>query len=393
MTTATEIHGLCKTGYERVRDAFARNFEEHGEVGAALSLVVDGETVVDLWGGHADGALTRPWEEDTIVNTFSTTKGITTVCALRLVEQGKLDVDAPVAKYWPEFAAAGKEDIPVRYLLSHRAGLPGIDGMLSVEKAYEWEPLVAALAAQKPFWEPGSQFGYHAVTFGALVGEVIRRISGKSVGTFWREEFAEPLGLDFHIGFGEELDERCATMIPAPLPDLSEVDHPLVKAMFDPSSLTFKAFMVSPLMMVNPLYMNTREWRAAEIPAANGHGTARALARLYGVLATGGTLDGAQVLKPETIEMATQTQSQGEDAIVLFPMRFGLGFLLDIPEFQISPNGTVFGHAGMGGSFGFADPEAKYGVGYVMNKMMLTDPENQEDPRWRGMFDAIYESV
>ncbi len=393
MTTATEIHGLCKPGYERVREAFARNFEEHGEVGAALSLVVDSETVVDLWGGHADGALTRPWEEDTIVNTFSTTKGVTTVCALRLIEQGKLDVDAPVATYWPEFAAGGKEDITVRQLISHRAGLPGIDAMLPVEKAYEWEPLSEALAVQKPHWEPGSKFGYHAITFGALVGEVIRRISGKSVGTFWREEIAEPFGIDFHLGFGEELDDRCATMIPAPLPDLSEVDHPLAKAMLDPTSLTFKAFMITPLMMVNPLYMNSREWRAAEVPAANGHGSARALARLYGALATGGTLDGASVLKQETIELATQTQSQGEDAILLFPMRFGLGFLLDIPEFQISPNGTVFGHAGMGGSFGFADPEAKYGVGYVMNKMMLPDPENREDPRWRGMFDAIYESV
>jgi CubicO group peptidase (beta-lactamase class C family) len=393
MTTATEIHGICKLGYERVREAFASNFEEHGEVGAALSLVVDGETVVDIWGGHVDGARSRPWEEDTIVNTFSTTKGITTICALRLVEQGKLDVDAPVAKYWPEFAAAGKEEITFRQLISHQAGLPGIDGMIPVDKAYEWEPVIEALAAQKPFWEPGSQFGYHAVTFGSLVGEVIRRVSGKSVGTFWREEFAEPLGLDYHIGFGEELDERCATIVPAPMPDLSKVDHPLYKAMLNPSTLTFKAFMITPLPMVEPLYMNTRKWRAAEVPAANGHGTARSLARLYGALATGGTLDGIQVLKPETIEMATQTQSQGQDAVLLFPMRFGLGFILEMPEWQISPNGTVFGHAGMGGSFGFADPEAKYGVGYVMNQMLLPHAETRKDPRRGGIFNAIYESV
>ncbi len=393
MTTATEIHGICKPSYERVREAFASNFEEHGEVGAALSLVVDGETVVDIWGGHADGARSRPWEEDTIVNTFSTAKGITTICALRLIEQGKIDVDAPVARYWPEFAAAGKEKITFRQLISHQAGLPGIDGMIPVEKAYEWEPVIEALAAQKPFWEPGSQFGYHAVTFGSLVGEVIRRISGKSVGTFWREEFAEPLGLDYYIGFGEELDERCATIIPAPLPDLSKVGHPLYKAMLDPSTLTFKAFMITPLPLVNPLYMNTREWRAAEVPAANGHGTARSLARLYGALATGGTLDGIQVLKPETIEMATQTQAQGQDAVLLFPMRFGLGFILEMPEWQISPNGTVFGHAGMGGSFGFADPEAKYGVGYVMNQMMLPHAETRKDPRRGGIFNAIYESV
>ncbi len=221
MTIATEIHGICKPGYERVRDAFARNFEQHDEVGAALSLVVDGETVLDVWGGHVDGARSRPWEEDTIVNTFSTTKGITAICALRLIEQGKLDVDAPVAKYWPEFAAAGKEDITVRQIMSHQAGLSGVDSMIPVEKSYEWEPLSEALAAQKPFWEPGSEVGYHAVTFGTLVGELIRRASGKSVGTFWREEFAEPFALDYHIGFGEELDERCATMIPASLPDLS----------------------------------------------------------------------------------------------------------------------------------------------------------------------------
>jgi CubicO group peptidase (beta-lactamase class C family) len=393
MTTATEIHGICKPGYERVREAFARNFEEQGEVGAALSLVVDGETVVDIWGGHADGALSRPWEEDTIVNTFSTTKGITTICALRLIEQGKIDVDAPVAQYWPEFAAAGKEEITFRQLISHQAGLPGIDGMIPVEKAYEWEPVIEALAAQKPFWEPGPQFGYHAVTFGSLVGEVIRRVSGKSVGTYWREEFAEPLGLDYHIGFGEELDERCATISPAPLPDLSKVDHPLYKAMLDPSTLTFKAFMITPLPMVEPLYMNTRKWRAAEVPAANGHGTARSLARLYGALATGGKLDGIQVLKPETIEMATQTQSRGQDAVLLFPMRFGVGFILETPEWQISPNGTVFGHAGMGGSFGFADPEAKYGVGYVMNQMLLPHAETRKDPRRGGIFNAIYESV
>ena len=393
MTTATEIHGICKPGYERVRDAFTRNFEEHGEVGAGLSLVVAGETVVDLWDGHTDGALTRPWQEDTIVNTFSTTKGITTICALRLMEQGKLDPDSPAAEYWPEFAAAGKEKITVRQIMSHQAGLPGIDSMIPVEKAYDWEPLSDALAAQRPFWEPGSKVGYHAVTFGTLVGELIRRVTGKTVGAFWQDEIAEPFGIDFHIGFGEELDDRCATVIPAPLPNLSNVDHPLVKAIIDPTTLTFKAFMISPLMMVNPLYMNSREWRAAEVPAANGHGTARSLSRLYGALATGGELGGKQVLKQETIEMATQTQSQGHDEVLLFPTRFGLGFLLDIPEFQISPSGTVFGHFGMGGSFGLADPAAKLGVGYVMNKMMIPNPETREDPRLRGMFNAIYESV
>ena len=392
MTTATEIHGICKPGFERVREAFARNFDEHGDVGAALSLVVEGETVVDLWGGHADGARTRPWEQDTIVNVFSTTKGITTVCALRLIEQGKLDPDAPVAQYWPEFAAAGKEKITVAQLMSHQAGLPAIDAILPLDRSYDWQALVDALAAQKPWWEPGTRVGYHAITFGHLVGELIRRASGKSIGAYWRDEFAGPLGLDFHIGFGPELDTRCADMIPAGLPDLS-ADHPLAKAFLDPTSMTFKAFTITPLPMVNPLYMNGRDWRAAEIPAGNGHGTARAIATLYGALATGGRLNGHAVLAPETIKLATQQQVHGECAVLFFPMRFGLGFLLDIPEFQVSPTGALFGHAGMGGSFGYADPDARFGVSYVMNRMMLPDPANRDDPRWRGMFDAIYASV
>jgi CubicO group peptidase (beta-lactamase class C family) len=392
MTTATEIHGICKPGYERVREAFARNFEEHGEVGAALTLVVDGETVVDLWGGYADGARTRPWQEDTIANTFSTTKGITTTCALRLIEEGKLELDRPVAEYWPEFAQQGKAEIPVRWLLNHSAGLPAVDNIIPLEQSYAWEPLVDALAAQKPWWEPGSRYGYHAVTFGSLVGEVIRRVSGVSVGTYWREEFAGPLGLDFHIGFGAEHDERCAEMIPSGLPQFG-ADHPLTKAMLDPTSMTFKAFVISLLPVVRPDYMNSREWRAAEVPAANGHGSARALAALYGALAKDGRLNGKQVLKPETIEMATEEQSYGECAVLFFPLRFGIGYMLDIPEFQISPAGSLFGHAGMGGSFGYADPQAKFGVGYVMNRMEIPDPANREDPRWRGMFDAIYASV
>ncbi|MEX0684155.1 MAG: serine hydrolase domain-containing protein [Dehalococcoidia bacterium] len=391
MTTATEIHGICQPGYERIRDAFARNFEEHGEIGAALSLVVDGEPVVDIWGGHADPARTRPWEQDTIVNTFSTTKGITTVCALRLVEQGKLDLDAPVATYWPEFAQAGKEKITVRQLMSHRAGLPAVKDIIPVEHSHSWEPLVNALAAQEPWWEPGTAHGYHAVTFGSLVGEVIRRVSGKSVGTFWREEVAEPFGIDFHIGFGSEKDSRVAEMIPAELASI-DPENSFARALMNPMSVSFKAFMITPLLMVNPTYMNTREWRAAEIPAANGHGTARALARLYGALATGGELDGAPVLKPETIDMAREEQSSGEDIVLLMPTRFGTGFMLDVPEYQVTPTGALFGHPGLGGSFGFADPDARIGMGYVMNQMMFPGAD-LIDVRWQGMLPAIYASV
>jgi CubicO group peptidase (beta-lactamase class C family) len=391
-TTDLAIHGHCDERFASVKEAFTRNFDDQPEVGAAVAVTIAGQLVVDVWAGFADRERTRPWERDTIVNVFSTTKGIVTVCALRLVEQGKLDPDAPVAQYWPEFAAAGKEKITVAQLMSHQAGLPAIDAILPLDQSYAWEPLVTALAAQKPWWEPGTRGGYHAITFGHLVGELVRRISGKSVGAYWRDEFATPLGLDFHIGFGPELDARCADMIPAGLPDLIP-DHPLTKAFMDPTSMTFKAFTITPLAMVNPVYMNGREWRAAEIPAGNGHSDARSLAALYGALATDGTLNGQAVLKPETVKRATEQQVHAEDAVLFFPMRFGLGFLLDIPEFQVSPTGALFGHAGMGGSFGYADPDAGFGVGYVMNRMMMPDLANREDGRWRGMFDAIYASL
>ena len=291
MTTTIEIKGKVKDGFQRVKEAFAANFADHGEVGASLAVMVDGEMVVDLWGGYADGQRTRPWERDTIVNTFSTTKGMTAICANQLIEQGKLDPEAPVAKYWPEFAQAGKDKLPVKYLLSHKAGLPAVDNMIPArlqvgnagQRAGRAEAVVGA----------GTQHGYHAVTFGSLVGEVIRRVSGMSVGTYFRKQVAEPLGIDYHIGFGPELDSRCAEMIPAPF-QAPPPEHPLFAAFTNPQSMTFKAFMITPEPMLNPNYMNTREWRAAEVPAANGHGNARALATVYGALARGGEVNGVQ---------------------------------------------------------------------------------------------------
>jgi CubicO group peptidase (beta-lactamase class C family) len=389
-TAAVDIHGQCDSRFARVREAFAENFAQGHEVGASLALMVGGKMAVDLWGGYADGARTRPWERDTIVNVFSTTKGMTAVCAHRLVDQGLLDVDAPVARYWPEFAQAGKDSLPVRHLLSHRAGLPALRQFLPSGAGYDWETLTGALAATEPWWEPGTKHGYHALTFGHLVGEVIRRISGKSVGTYFREEVAAPLGLDFHIGFGPELDSRVADMIPAPLLDLPE-DHPWAKIFADPTSINFKAFNISLDSMATPEFMNTREWRAVEIPAANGHGNARALARVYGALARGGELDGVRVLSQAVIGRATVEQSYGPDAILLMPSRFGLGFMLDDPELRLTPNATLFGHAGMGGSLGFADPETKIGFGYTMNKMILS--MELLDPRWKPLIDAVYASL
>ncbi len=390
MTTAVEVHGQCDSRFARVKEAFAENFAQGHEVGASLALMVDGKMAVDLWGGYADKACSRPWERDTIVNVFSTTKGMTTICAHRLVDQGLLDIDAPVSRYWPEFAQAGKQDLPVRHLLSHRAGLPALRQFLPPGAAYDWETLTGALAATEPWWEPGTKHGYHALTFGHLVGEVIRRISGVSVGTYFRKEVAEPLGLDFHIGFGPELDSRVADMISAPLLDLP-ADHPMAKIFADPTSMNFKAFNISLDSMTNPRFMNTREWRVAEIPAANGHGNARALARVYGALARGGELDGVRVLSQAAISQATVEQSYGPDAILLMPSRFGLGFMLDDPELRLTPNATLFGHAGLGGSLGFADPEARIGFGYTMNKMILS--MDLLDPRWKPLIDAVYAAL
>ena len=214
-----EIDGYCDAHFHAVKDAFAQNFDLHGEVGASVAVMVDGRMVVDLWAGHADGARTRPWERDTIVNVYSTTKGMVAACAHRLIEKGLLNLDAPVAKYWPEFAQKGKERLPVRYLLSHKAGLPAIREPLPAGTLYDWNAMAAALAAEEPWWEPGAKHGYHAVTFGFLVGEVVRRVSGKSVGTYFRDEIGAPLSLDFHIGLAAENDARTAEMLAAPPPE------------------------------------------------------------------------------------------------------------------------------------------------------------------------------
>jgi len=391
MTTTLAIQGVCDPRFETVKEAFAQNFADYGEVGAAVAVMVGGRLVVDLWAGHADAALSRSWQQDTIVNVFSTTKGMTAICAHRLADQGLLDIDAPVAKYWPEFAQAGKDEIPVRYLLSHRAGLSAIRKLLPPGSAYDWERMTSALAAEEPWWQPGSKHGYHALTFGYLVGEVVRRISGKSLGTYFSDEVAGPLGLDFYIGLSEQDDARVAEMLPMPLPEPGE-DNLIAKAFSDPQSMTFKAFANPPDLMV-PGTVNSRPWRVAEIPAANGHADARSLARIYGALAQGGELDGIDVLSLGAIDRARVEQSYGDDAVLLgLPSRFGMGFMLDLPEHRIVPQSDIFGHPGAGGSIGFADPEAGLGFGYVMNKMIVP-PDYFTDPRWRGLVDATYAAL
>ena len=257
LAAAVAIDGTCDSRLRRVRDGFTENFAQQGEVGATVAVTVDGKPMVDLWAGHADAARTRPWTRDTIVNIASTTKGLTAICANRLVDRGLLDLDAPVARYWPEFAQAGKAAIPVHYLLSHRAGLPAIDEPLPTEAFYDWERITRALAAQKPWWEPGTQHGYHAFTFGWLVGEVVRRITGKSLGTYWREEVAEPLGLDCHIGLAAEHDTRVAEFIP-PAPGQLDIDLEVLKAA---GPMVEKALNNPPKTVAD---MNTFAWRRAD---------------------------------------------------------------------------------------------------------------------------------
>jgi len=382
------IEGVVEPRFERVRAAFAENFDKRNEYGAAVAVTVDGKQVVDLWGGHADKARTQPWRRDTIVNVFSTTKGLTAITAHRMVDQGLIDLDAPVARYWPEFGRAGKERIPVRWLLSHRAGLAAVRKPLPDTACYDWAAMTAALAEQEPWWEPGTKHGYHAITYGWLIGEVMRRVSGKSPGAYFRDEIARPLGIDCHIGLAASEDERCGQMIQSPPPPPDQVNL-FEYAQKNPESVTAKAFMNPPTAMKLGA-INARAWRGAEIPAANGHTTGRALARLYGAIARGGEVDGIRILTPAAIERCHTEESHGRDEVLMVPTRFSTGFMLTQAHDPIGPNRNAFGHPGAGGSFGFADPEAKVGFGYTMNKM---GPYILIDPRARALIDAVYASI
>jgi CubicO group peptidase (beta-lactamase class C family) len=384
VTAGLSIHGTCDPRFAAVRDAFAANFEAGREVGASFAATVDGKPVVDLWAGHADAARLRPWERDTVVNVFSTTKAMAALCAHLLVERGLLDVDAPVARYWPEFAQAGKGCMPVRYLLSHTAGLAALRPSLPSEALYDWSRMTGALAAETPWWEPGSASGYHALTYGYLVGEVVRRIAGRTLGALFRQDVARPLGADFHIGLAAVEDARVAEMIP---PTAEELAAAGPGATEDPESMLGKV-MGNPRVV--PELANTRAWRAAEIPAANGHGNARSVARVMAALACGGTLDGVRLLGDATLARAVAEQCSGQDLVLRFPIRWGLGFMLAGPELPVGPNLRTFGHGGWGGSLGFADLDARVSWAYVMNKM---SPGTTGDGRAAGPLAALYGSL
>jgi CubicO group peptidase (beta-lactamase class C family) len=361
------VEGLVEPGYGPVADALARGFERNGEVGAACCLYRDGRPVVDVWAGEADPVAQRRWTADTIALVFSSTKGMTAVCANLLIERGELDPDAPVARYWPEFGANGKEELPVRWVLAHRAGLPVVEGDFTLDSALAWDPVVEALASQAPRWEPGTAAGYHVRSYGWITGEIVRRVTGRTLGRFFAEEVAAPLGLDLWIGLPAAEEPRVARLVPPRPPEDPEL-RALIERMTAPGSLMGDAMSgPSDLFHYDEMW-NTRALHAAELPSSNGIGSARALARMYA--ATVSDVDGCRLLAPATVERARRVEADGQDAVLGFPMRYGLGFALG-PSLPPACGDTAFGHPGAGGSLGFADPEAGIGFAYVMNAMQL----------------------
>lgn len=358
-----DVKGHLDARFRPVAEAFLDGFAAGRDVGAAVSVIVDGEVVVDLWHGHTDRRRQTPWREDTLVCMFSVTKAMTTVCLLQALDRGLLELDAPVASYWPEFGCNGKDEITVRQLMCHQAGLVGFHDPVPRDILYHWDDFTSALAAEWPWWEPGSMHGYHARTFGFLLGEVLRRCTGKSVGTWFRDEVAGPLGLDFAIGLPTEDLARCAEMLPArmrpgDLQALPPAARDMMRDYSDLSTPTGAAFQ-NPAMGAG--YMNSAEFRQAEIPAANGHGTARAVATMYDRLGS--------LVSAEALQAATSTQSFGPDAVLKSTTHFGLGFMLHHEEAPVGFGPASFGHAGAGGSLGFHDPAARLSYCFAMNQM------------------------
>jgi len=353
-----EVAGVCDERFAGVRDALAKNLDAGRDVGASVAVFVDGEPVVDIWGGHRDEAGTVPWEADTITNVWSITKTMAALSCLILADRGELAFSAPVARYWPEFAAAGKQDIEVRHLLGHTAGLSGWQEPVTADDLADWDKMTGLLAAQEPWWEPGTQSGYHALTQGYLVGEVIRRITGVSAGTFFADEVAGPLGADFHIGLPAAADERVSfVMAPSGLPDEAEVEKAL-------GAIAVRTLRNPPMTGAEP---HQERWRRAEIPAANGHGNARSVALVQSVLACGGEVAGRRLLSAKGCEAVFQEQANGTDLVLGPGFRLGLGYGLRSEMIPIGPRSCFWG--GWGGSIVVIDLDVRLVVSYVMNKM------------------------
>jgi len=374
------IAGTTDPRFSPVREAFASTFASGLEHGGGVSVVLDGRTVVELWGGHADAARTKPWQRDTLINVWSSTKGVVALAVAMLVERSILDYAAPVARWWPEFAAAGKERLPLDLVMSHQAGLNGLAVPMDEAGLLAWKPYADALAAMAPLWEPGSRTIYHALSYGHLAGEPLRRVTGRSVGRFVAEEIAGPLGADFFIGLPEREDARVAEMIEGP------------------KASDWVAFVQTtpfPHSCANPTPLatapNHRAWRAAEVPGGNGQATAAALARIYGMMAAGGTLDGRRMIGRDAIVEATRPRVRGVDESFASPSAFAAGWQIEDPVYAGRASSRTFGHTGWGGAIGFADPEARLGFGYVTNRMLGFD--DGIDPRRKALIEAVYDCL
>jgi len=379
MDDAIPMDGEVASGFEGVREAFVANFRrpgDFGEVGAAVAVYRHGRCVVDLWGGHADRARARPWTRETLVNVWSATKAAAAVAVARLVDQGLIAYDDPVASVWPEFVQAGKAEITVGQVMSHQAGLPGFIEPTRLEDLYDWAGCIARLERQAPGWPPGTETSYHAMTFGFLAGEIVRRVSGVSPGTYIAREVAGPLRADIFVGLSDALEPRGAeTLGPKRAPSRPAV----------PQSDIARSALVNPV--TGPTAPNRRAWRAAELPAANGQASAQGLARLYAALADGGALDGERILSPQAVAQLTAPAAPlgRRDQFLGFVDCWAMGLMLNTPGLY-GPNPASFGHSGWGGSFGCADPETGLAIGYVCNQM---GPDLTDDPRAASLCAAV----
>ncbi|QBD80842.1 class A beta-lactamase-related serine hydrolase [Ktedonosporobacter rubrisoli] len=383
------LQGNVEPRFTSVRDEFQSLFEQGHEVGAALCVYQHGKPVLDLWAGLANQQAGVPWQHDTLSWLASASKGMVAASALLLVERGLLDLDAPVSRYWPEFAAEGKAAIPVRWLLSHRSGVAALDKPISYEDEIAYTPIIEAIAAQRPWWKPGTAHGYHALTIGWAISEVIRRITGLTIGQFFAQEIAAPLGLELYIGLPEALTGRVASVV---VPTQEEMARGLTdpalaafsQAMVDPGSLLYKATFAATTLTFEDV--NNPQYYAAEDPAGGGLGTATSLARLYATLI--GEVDGTRLLRPELVEQARNVESSGLDQVLRIYTLYGLGFMLPGSGLWPDFGARAFGHAGSTGALGFADPEHALAFGYVTNKM--TGLVEGNDERTTSLIRSLY---
>jgi CubicO group peptidase (beta-lactamase class C family) len=382
----TPLGGKCSARFDPLHELFARKLESGEDLGASLAVNIDGEMVVDLWAGWADEARTVPWAENTITCVFSTTKTMTSLAALVLVDRGELDLDANVATYWPEFAARGKARIKVRHLLSHTSGVSGWEKPITVEDLYDWDNSTALLAAQAPWWEPGTASGYHAMTYGHLIGEVIRRITGQRLGEFFAAQVAGPVSADFHIGLPPSEFHRVANLVSWP-------PQPYYPADLDPNGPAYKT-VTGPVADENIERSWTEGWRRADIGAGNGHGNARSLARLQSAVASGGEIDGVRLLSPKTIDRIFEVQSDGIDLVLGYRLKIGVGYGLPWPDvLPFVPEGRVCFGSGAGGSIVIADADRRLTIAYVMNKMALPGPRLIVSPIAAALVERAYDIV